>query len=130
MTIDTAIEILKGRMQDLGYRKNYYPQIRHFVLQAGEIREVNAFNQLWILVDESSDFSISGEMGVYDLTLKNVNELKYEFQGLIRIKNYASGITHLRFVAGIPKHKKENNGSKHNNRKIRPAQDRTDKEKF
>jgi len=107
MTIDTAIEILRGRMDDLGYRENYYPHIKHFVLQPGEIREVNAYNQLWILADESGDVSVSGEMGVFDLSLKNVNELKYEFQGLIRIKNYASAITHLRFVAGIPKHKKQ-----------------------
>lgn len=107
MTIESAIEILRGRMNDLGYRRNYYPHIKHFVLQAGEIREVNAFNQLWILVDESGDVNVTGEMGVYDLSLKNVNELKYEFQGIIRIKNHASAITHLRFVAGIPKHKKQ-----------------------
>ena len=106
MTIESAIEILRGRMNDLGYKENYYPQVKHFVLQPGELREVNAFNQLWILADEPDDVNVSGEMGVYDLSLKNVNELKYEFQGLIKIKNYAPAITHLRFVAGIPKHKK------------------------
>ena len=108
MTIESAIEILRGRMDDLWFRKNYYPQIRHIVLQPGEIRELKAYNQLWILVDESGDVSITGEMGVFDLSLKNVNELKYEFQGLIKIKNYAFGITHLRFVAGVPKHKRKN----------------------
>ncbi|MBI2968901.1 MAG: hypothetical protein HYY40_13960 [Bacteroidetes bacterium] len=106
MTIDSAIEILKGRMDDLGYRKSHYMQIKHFVLHPGELREVNAYNQLWILADESADVNVAGEMGVYDLSLKNVNELKYEFQGSIKIKNNAPGITRLRFVAGIPKHKK------------------------
>lgn len=107
MTIDTAIEILKGRMKDRGYGENYYLQIRHLVLQAGETREVNAYNQVWILVDESNDISVSGETGVYDLALENINELAYEFQGSVRITNYANGITHLRFAAGIPKHKNQ-----------------------
>lgn len=106
MTIEAALEILRGRMDDLGYRKNYYPQIKHLVLQPNEFREINAYNQLWILVDDSADISVTGEMGVFDLSLQNINELKYEFQGLIKIKNQVAGITHLRFVVGVPKHKK------------------------
>ncbi|MBI3502303.1 MAG: hypothetical protein HY063_10965 [Bacteroidetes bacterium] len=105
MTVESAFEILQNRMNDLGFCKNYYPELIHLVLQPGETVERNAYNQLWILVDEIDSVNVSSDFGVFDLSLKNANELKYEHQGKIKIKNYASAIVHLRFAMGIMKHK-------------------------
>ena len=129
MTINLALEYIPRRMSELGFGSKYYLRFRHLVLQAAEEREVEAYNQFFILVEEASDVKVESEFGIFNLSLNNANEMLYEHQGLIRIKNLASGINHIRFIQVIPKHKKENNGTKHNNRKVRPAQDRTHQEK-
>jgi len=105
MTINLALEYIPRRMEELGFGNEYYLRFRHFVLQAGETLEVPAYNQFFMLVDEAIDVSVNSEFGIFDLTLRNANEMLYEHQGLITIKNYASAVNHLRFIQVIPKHK-------------------------
>jgi hypothetical protein len=47
---------------DLGI-EDYYLRFRHFVLQAGERKDIEADNQFYILVEEVSDISISSDFG-------------------------------------------------------------------
>lgn len=105
MTINLALEYIPRRMEELGFGNNFYLKFRHFVLQPQEVREVPAYNQFFILVEEADNVSVNSEFGIFDLSLSNVNEMLYEHQGLIRIQNYASGINHVRFIQVIPKHK-------------------------
>ena len=105
MTINLALEYIPRRMEELGFGNDYYLRFRHFVLQAAEQLEVPAFNQFFILVEEAQDVSVISEFGVFDLSLKNANEMLYEHQGQISIQNNATGIKHIRFVQVIPKHK-------------------------
>lgn len=91
-------------MDELGYGKKYFLRFRHFVLQPQENLELNAYNQFFILVEEAADVSVVSEFGVFDLSLKNANEMLYEHQGKIKIQNYSPGINHLRFIQVIPKH--------------------------
>ena len=109
MTINLAIEYIPRRMKELGVGNNYHLRFRHLVLQPGEQLEIPAFNQLFILVEEVSDISINSEFGAFDLSMGNTNEMHYEHQGQIKIKNYAVGINHVRFIQVIPKHKTGNN---------------------
>lgn len=106
MTINLALEYIPRRMEELGFGNDYYLRFRHFVLQAAEQLEVPAFNQFFILVEETEDVSVKSEFGIFDLSLKNVNEMLYEHQGQITIQNSASGIKHIRFIQVIPKHNK------------------------
>ena len=110
MTINLALEYIPRRMRELGHGKNYSLRFRHFVLQAQEQREISAFNQLLILVDEASDVSVVSEFGIFDLSLNNVNEMIYEHQGNVKITNYLSGLNHIRFIQVIPGNKKQNDG--------------------
>jgi hypothetical protein len=105
MTTNLALEYIPRRMAELGFGNEYYLRFRHFVLQPTEQLEVSAFNQFFILVDEASDVSVNSEFGIFDLSLKNANEMLYEHQGQIIIKNHASAINHLRFIQVIPRHK-------------------------
>jgi len=106
MTINLALEYIPRRMEELGIGNHYHLRFRHFVLQPGEQLEVPAFNQFFILVEEANDVSVASELGVFDLSLNNANEMLYEHQGQIKIQNYASGINHLRFIQVIPRQKK------------------------
>lgn len=110
MTIELAMEYIPRRMQALGYGNNYNIRFRHFVLQPKERKKVHADNQLFILVEPNDTISVKSDFGIYDLAALNVNELQYEHQGNIRIRNYAGVTQHIRFIQIIPK--RENNASK------------------
>ena len=105
MTINLALEYIPRRMEELGFGNDYYLRFRHFVLQPSEQLDVPAFNQFFILVEEAQDVSVKSEFGIFDLSLRNANEMVYEHQGQITLQNYASAINHVRFIQVIPKHK-------------------------
>ena len=52
MTINLALEYIPRRMQELGYKGNYYIRFRHLVLQANEEQTIDAYNQFYYLVEE------------------------------------------------------------------------------
>lgn len=105
MTINLALEYIPRRMRELGFGSEYYLRFRHLVLQPSEEVEIAAYNQFYILVEEAEDVSVKSEFGIFDLSLKNANEMLYEHQGQINIKNYTPAIKHIRFIQVIPKHK-------------------------
>ena len=109
MTIELAIEYIPRRMQELGYGNQYTIRFRHYVLQPKERKKIHADSQLFILIEPNDTVSIKSDFGIYDLAALNVNELQYEHQGNIRIRNYAGVTQHLRFIQIIPK--TTNNGS-------------------
>ncbi len=105
MTINLALEYIPRRMQELGYKGNYYIRFRHLVLQANEEQSIDAYNQFYYLVEEAQNVRVESETGIFDLSESTTNEMQYEHQSKIQIKNYASSINHLRFIQVIPKHK-------------------------
>jgi hypothetical protein len=105
MTINLALEYIPRRMQELGYKGNYYIRFRHLVLQANEEQTIDAYNQFYYLVEEAQNVRVESETGIFDLSESTTNEMQYEHQSKIQIKNYSSGINHLRFIQVIPKHK-------------------------
>jgi len=106
MTINLALEYIPRRMRELGYADNYFLRFRHIVLQSGEKLNIDGHNQLYLLVEEVSDISISSELGVFDLSQSKSNEMIYEHQGEIQIYNYSNSINHIRFIQVIPKNEK------------------------
>ena len=89
-------------MLELGYRRREYSlRFRHFVFKASEQIQIDAFNQLYILVEETADVSISSELGVFDLSALNTNEMQYEHQGQIKISNQSVQVRHVRFIQVI-----------------------------
>ena len=105
MTINLALEYIPRRMQELGYKGNYYIRFRHLVLQANEEQTIDAYNQFYYLVEEAQNVRVESETGIFDLSENTTNEMQYEHQSKIKNKNYSSGINHLRFIQVIPKHK-------------------------
>ena len=105
MTINLALEYIPRRMQELGYKGNYYIRFRHLVLQANEEQTIDAYNQFYYLVEEAQNVRVESETGIFDLSESATNEMQYEHQSKIQITNYLSGINHLRFIQVIPKNK-------------------------
>jgi hypothetical protein len=99
MTIDLALEYIPKRMLELGYGKEEYSlRFRHFVLKANEETAIDAFNQLYILVEQTEDITVSSELGLFDLNALNTNEIQYEHQGQLKLKNQSVQIRHVRFI--------------------------------
>lgn len=103
MTISLALEYISRRMKELGYADNYSIQFRHFVLPPKERVKVHVPNELLILIEPVEAISVKSDAGIFDVTIDSVNELQYEHQGYVRIRNYASIIQHARFIQVIPK---------------------------
>ncbi len=105
MTTSLALEYIPRRMRELGYAQNYYLRFRHLVMQPAEQLELDAYNQIFILVEEPSDVKVQSDFGLYDTTDNQTNEQIYEHQGLIAIENFSKQVNHVRFIQVIPKHK-------------------------
>ena len=85
MTETLAFELAARRMRDRGIGTEYYTCFEHFVLQPNTTMEIEAYNQLFILLDDVSDVSITSDFGFYDLSDSTANELNHEHQGSIFI---------------------------------------------
>jgi hypothetical protein len=105
MTTQIALEYIPRRMKQLGYGTEYYIRFRHLVLQPQEGREIDAFNQFYILIEEPQSIMIFSEFGFFDLSSDRVNEQSYEHQGAIGIINTSNEIRNVRFIQVIPKHR-------------------------
>lgn len=107
MTIELALEYIPNRMEELGHGDKYHIRFRHFVLQPKEKRKLHAGNQIFILIEPGEAISVESDFGIYDLSVDNVNELQYEHQGEMNIRNYAGFTQHIRFIQVIPKNDKQ-----------------------
>lgn len=93
-------------MRDMGYKpSDYSTSFRHCVLQGAEIREIEAYNEFYFLEHDAVDVNIKSDFGFYDLSNPTANELKYEHQGLILLRNLSGAAIHVRFIQVILKHK-------------------------
>lgn len=108
MNINFALEYIPRRMEELGHGDNYALRLRHLVLKPNERLEIDAYNQLYVLIEEAEDVHIESLTGIFDLSIKNANEMQYEHQGSISIRNLSEINRHVRFIQVIPKHNKIN----------------------
>ena len=103
MTTELAMEYIPSRMKELGYGNNYHIRFRHFVLQPKERKKIHADDHLFILINGTDAVMVKSAFGIFDLVASNVNELQYEHQGNIQIRNYTGLTQHVRFIQIIPK---------------------------
>ncbi len=106
MNTDLALALIESRMRDMGHKQeDYYMNFKHCVLQSGEIREIEAYNEFYFLEHDPDDVNIRSDFGFYDLSNAKSNELKYEHQGQITLQNLSSLTNHVRFIQVVLKHK-------------------------
>lgn len=102
MTSDLALEYIARRMVEMGYGKRYLIRFRHMLLQIGEVRELTAYNQVFLLIDPVVALRIESDVGLFDLNEDHVNEMQYEHRGRIKITNLSLSPTNARFIQAIP----------------------------
>lgn len=102
MTSDLALEYIRRRMTEMGYSKDYLIRFRHVLLKVNEIREIVAYNQIFLLIEPVHDIRIESDVGLFDLTEDHANEMQYEHRGRIRLMNLSSLPVNARFLQAIP----------------------------
>ena len=102
MTVNFAMEYLPKRMCELGYGNDYTIRLRHLLLQPLEVRTLNGYGQLFLLIEPAIDIRIESDTGFYDLSEYRTNEMQYEHQGEIVITNLSIIRTHVIFIQVIP----------------------------
>lgn len=112
MTSDLALEYIARRMKEMGYSKNYLLRFRHLLLKVSEVREITAYNQIFLLIDPVATIRIESDVGLFDVNEDHANEMQYEHRGRIRITNLSPTPTNARFLQAIPINFTEHAGNK------------------
>lgn len=103
MIKELAYEFIKGRMEKLGYAKDgYYIDFLHAVMQPGEHRDYEAYNEFFLLAVPVDNINITSDFGFFDLSFNKVDELQYWHQGFISVHNYSTSVNHVQFIQVIP----------------------------
>lgn len=105
MNSEAVTDHMHRRMKELGHGDKYYTRLRHFVLAAGEIRNIDGNDNLYFLLEPVDMLAVQSAFGFFDLSADTGNELQYEHQGKITIINYSSIANHVRFMQAIPQNK-------------------------
>ena len=112
MTSDLALDYIARRMEEMGHGSRYLLRFRHVLLNVAEAREITAYNQIFLLIDPVATVRIESDVGLFDITETNANELQYEHRGRIRLHNQSLSPTNVRFLQAIPINPEEDAGNK------------------
>lgn len=102
MTSDLALEYIARRMKEMGYGKDYLLRFRHILLKVSEVREIIAYNQVYLLIEPVATIRIESDLGLFDVNEDHANEMQYEHRGRIKITNLSPTPTNARFLQAIP----------------------------
>lgn len=104
MTEGLAIEIAENMMRERGIKcEDYLLRFRHLILNIGEILQLSAKSELFILLSPVSQVRVFSRSGVYDTTVL-LNEAQYVHSGEITVTNLdTKGVVHVKFLQVIPK---------------------------
>lgn len=120
MTSTFALEYIRMRMIELGIGE-YFLKWRHFRLAPEEVREINAGDHFYFVINDIPNISIDpphvrveSDFGVWDYGETATNEMIYEHRGKITLTSQEvvdpSGegeITGIQMIQVIPKNKEE-----------------------
>ena len=112
MTSDLALEYIGRRMNEMGFGKKYLIRFRHILLKVNEVREITAYNQIFLLVDPVHTIRIESDVGLFDINEDQANEMQYEHRGRIKITNLSLSPTNARFLQAIPINIEDHAGNK------------------
>ncbi|RYY91021.1 MAG: hypothetical protein EOO15_00325 [Chitinophagaceae bacterium] len=112
MTSEIALDYIRRRMQEMGHGEHYLLRLRHLLLRPGEVRELIAYGQLLVLMETSDSIRIESDVGLYDLSDDQAQEIQYEHRGYVRVINLSVSPTSVRLLQAIPKNEKEHAGNK------------------
>lgn len=107
MNLQDALTYGQKRMGELGFQRHQYKaRYRYLVLQASEVRQLKAYGQYFLVLENPQDVIISSEMGDYNSAATSSNELNIEHSGIITITNSLDALNQVKLLHLIPTHQK------------------------
>ncbi|MFZ6012305.1 MAG: hypothetical protein ACOYXT_18325 [Bacteroidota bacterium] len=100
MTEQFILQYAPIRVKQLGYNK-YHLRLRDFIIEAGKIVEIPAYNELFFIVDEPPGLVIESDYGMYDSTEDPIPESIHVHRGEIRISNPGMEKRRIKFIQVI-----------------------------
>lgn len=107
MRIEFIGEYIRQRMQEEGYKTEYFLRWKHYQIPAGKTRTVRAYGRYYVLVTEavpSTNYKVKSSNGFYAAETLN-GEVQHEHTGKIVITNTSAISVNVEFVEVIPKNK-------------------------
>jgi hypothetical protein len=100
MTEAFIISFIPYRVAQLGYSE-YHIQYKELVLNGGQTLRIDAFNELYFLVDSPDGIAVDSSYGIYDTTGTVVTEQCYQHKGQISITNPGFESRRIKFIQVI-----------------------------
>ena len=115
MTSRFAMKYIRMRMRETGLGAEYFLKWRHFVLAPDELREIDAGEDFFLIVNEFPNVAldlppvrVESEFGIWDYDEAATNELIHEHRGKITLKNSdPTQVAHFQMIQVIPKNRKK-----------------------
>lgn len=89
-----------GRLAELGFTK-YHERHRDFIIEAGSSMRLEAFNELYYVVDDPVGLVIESMYGMYDSTEDPLLENVHEHRGEVVINNPGTVRRRIKFIQVI-----------------------------
>lgn len=93
-------QIIPQRMKELEY-KRFHEHHRDFVLEAESTIKINAYNELYFIVDDPVGLIVESDYGMYDSTDEPLEENVHQHRGEIIIQNPGTGKRRIKFIQAI-----------------------------
>ena len=100
MTEEFILRYANQRVKERGFEK-FLMRYHDLALQGEEVKEINAFNEIYFLISADEGISIRSDYGEYDYGHYGLSENVHEHADQIRITNYTSSIKRIRFIQVI-----------------------------
>ena len=94
------ITYAKARVKERGYT-NYRLVFRDLQLQPNESRTVNAYNEIWLLLESDEGVRVASDYGIYDYKNANLMEQIHEHADRITLVNTLNTKQNVRFLQVI-----------------------------
>lgn len=92
--------LIPGRMRELGFSR-YHERLRDLTLEPGSIMRVDAYNELYFIVDDPPGVIVESDYGRYDSSDAPVGESIHQHRGEIIIRNPGTEKRRIKFIQVI-----------------------------
>lgn len=103
MTEGIAIEVARHTMHEWGVGENYLMRYRHYTLGPLYFVDIDAQNEVFILLTPDDFTQVSSQIGMFQLVQVGIQEQQYVHTGKIRVDNLADlNPIQVKFLQVIP----------------------------
>lgn len=100
MTEQFILQFAPLRLKQQGYSK-YHLRHRDFIIEAGSIITIPAYNEMFFIIDEPPGLVVDSEYGMYDSTDNPILESIHVHRGEIKIINPGDAKRRIKFIQVI-----------------------------